>query len=206
MLKYQSLVGYDMTELTLSPEAQDLLFREARTANAFTDEPVTDAQVAAIYDLVKYAPTAMNTQPLRILLVRDGEPRERLLKHMAEGNRDKSANAPLVAVLAADTDFHDHLHRTFPHFAGARDLFADDEAREQAAKFNAALQIGYFLLGVRAAGLAAGPMGGFDAAGLDREFFEGRNLKSLLVVNIGKPAENAWFDRLPRLDHTDVFI
>jgi 3-hydroxypropanoate dehydrogenase len=195
-----------MTELTLSPEAQGLLFREARTANAFTDEPVTDEQVAAIYDLVKYAPTAMNTQPLRILLVRDGEPRERLLKHMADGNRDKTANAPLVAVLAADTDFHDHLHRTFPHFPGARDMFADDAAREQAAKFNATLQIGYFLLGVRAAGLAAGPMGGFDAAGIDEEFFEGRNLKSLLVVNLGKPADNAWFDRLPRLDHAEVVL
>jgi 3-hydroxypropanoate dehydrogenase len=49
-------------------------------------------------------------------------------------------------------------------------------------------------------------MGGFDAAGLDEEFFAGRNLKSLLVVNLGKPAENAWFDRLPRLDRDDVFI
>ena len=192
--------------LTLSPEAQDLLFRDARTANAFTQEPVTDEQVAAIYDLVKYAPTAMNTQPLRILVVRDGEPRERLLKHMADGNRDKTANAPLVAVLAADTDFHDHLGRTFPHFPGARDLFADDAAREQAAKFNATLQIGYFLLGVRAAGLAAGPMGGFDADGLDEEFFAGRNLKSLLVVNIGHPGENAWFDRLPRLSHDEVVL
>src|SRR3954470_8988490 len=28
--------------LFLAPEAQDLLFREARTANTFTDEPVTD--------------------------------------------------------------------------------------------------------------------------------------------------------------------
>ena len=84
--------------------------------------------------------------------------------------------------------------------------FADDAAREQAAKFNATLQIGYFLLGVRAAGLAAGPMGGFDAQGLDEEFFAGRNLKSLLVVNLGKPAENAWFDRLPRLDHAEVVL
>jgi 3-hydroxypropanoate dehydrogenase len=192
--------------LTLSPEAQDLLFREARTANTFTDEPVTDEQVAAIYDLVKYAPTAMNTQPLRVLLVRDGEPRERLLKHMADGNRDKTANAPLVAVLAADTDFHDHLARTFPHFPGARDLFADDEAREQAARFNATLQAGYFLLGVRAAGLAAGPMGGFDADGIDEEFFAGRNLKTLLVVNMGRPAKNAWFDRLPRLAHDEVVL
>lgn len=191
--------------LELTPDAQDLLFREARTANAFADEPVTDEQVAAIYDLVKYAPTAMNTQPLRIVLVRDGEPRERLLKHMADGNRDKTASAPLVAVLAADTDFHEHLPHTFPHFPGARDLFAGDAAsREQAARFNATLQVGYFLLGVRAAGLAAGPMNGFDPEGLDREFFEGTSLKSLVVVNIGKPGENAWLDRLPRLEYDEV--
>ena len=191
-------------ELALSPDAQDLLFREARTANTFTDEPVTDEQVAAIYDLVRFGPTALNAQPLRVLLVRSDEAREKLLKNMADGNRDKTASAPLVAILAADTDFHDHLERTFPHFPGARDLFSDDAAREQAAKFNAALQIGYFLLGVRAAGLAAGPMGGFDADGVDRDFFEGTGLKSLLVVNIGRPGPDAWFDRLPRLDHDEV--
>jgi nitroreductase len=192
-----------VTELVLAPDAQDLLFREARTANAFTDQPVTREQIAAIYDLVKFGPTAMNGQPLRILLV-DHEHRERLLKHMSDGNRDKTAGAPLVAVLAVDTDFHEHLPRTFPHFPGARDAFADPEAREQNARFNAGLQAGYFLIGVRAAGLAAGPMAGFDAAGIDGEFFEDSTWKSFLVVNLGHPAENAWYDRLPRLDHDEV--
>lgn len=191
--------------LELDPAAQNLLFREARTANAFSDDPVTDEQIAAIYDLVKYGPTAMNNQPLRVVLVRDGEPRERLLKHMADGNRDKTASAPLVSILAADTDFHEHLPRTFPHFPAARELFAgDDASREQAARFNATLQAAYFFLGVRSAGLAAGPMNGFDAEGLDQAFFEGTSLKSLVVVNIGKPAESAWFDRLPRLDLDEV--
>jgi 3-hydroxypropanoate dehydrogenase len=148
----------------------------------------------------------MNTQPLRIVLVRQGEPRERLLKHMADGNREKTASAPLVAVLAADTDFHESLDRTFPHFAGAKDLFADDAGREAAARFNATLQVGYFLLGVRAAGLAAGPMGGFDADGIDNDLLEGTTLKSLVVVNIGRPGENAWFDRLPRLEQHEVVL
>jgi 3-hydroxypropanoate dehydrogenase len=190
--------------LTLAVEAQDLLFREARTANTFTDQPVTDEQVAAIYDLVKYAPTALNAQPLRILLVREDEGRERLLKHMAGGNRDKTANAPLVAVLAADVDFHEHLPRVFPHVPGMKDNFADPAGREQMARFNATLQVGYFLLGVRAAGLAAGPMAGFDAAAVDAEFFEGTSLRSLLVVNLGHPGEDAWYDRLPRLEHDEV--
>src|SRR3954451_14187727 len=95
--------------LELSPEGQDLLFREARPANTFTDEPVTDEQVAAIYDLVRWAPTAMNMQPLRVTLVRSDDARARLLDHLAPGNRAKTGSAPLVAVLTADTDFHELL-------------------------------------------------------------------------------------------------
>ncbi len=190
--------------LAIDSEVQDLLFREARTANAFTEEPVSPEQIRAIYELVKYGPTAMNTQPLRVVLVRTPEARARLVEHMAEGNKAKTGTAPLVAILAADTDFHDELHRVFPIFPGARDAFLDDARREGAAKFNAALQAGYFLIGVRAAGLAAGPMGGFDAAGIDAEFFPDGKHRTIMVVNIGKPAEGAWFDRLPRLDYDDV--
>ena len=61
------------TGLALAPEAQNLLFREGRTANAFADEPVTDEQIAAIYELVKWGPTAMNAQPLRVVLVRSAD-------------------------------------------------------------------------------------------------------------------------------------
>lgn len=190
--------------LALTADAQDLLFREARTANAFTDEPVSDETVAAIYDLVKYAPTSMNNQPLRVALIRSESAREQLLKHMAEGNREKTARAPLVAVLAADTEFHENLPRVFPHFPQAKEMFTDPAGREQVARLNATLQVGYFLLGVRAAGLAAGPMTGFDADALDADLFADRSWKSLVVVNVGHPAENAWFDRLPRLEHDEV--
>ncbi|GAA3531681.1 nitroreductase family protein [Aeromicrobium flavum] len=190
--------------LHLSAEAQNLLFREARTANSFTDEPVTEAQVEAIQDLVKYGPTAMNSQPLRVILVRSDDARARLLKHMADGNRDKTGSAPLVAVLAADTNFNEHLPQVFPIAEGAKDWFPDAEAREAMARLNSGLQIGYFILGVRAAGLAAGPMTGFDAEGLDDDLLAGTGLKSMVVVNIGRPAENAWFDRLPRLEHEQV--
>src|ERR1700710_2511158 len=162
----------ELAELQLDPSAQDLLFRQARTANKFTDEPVTDAQLQAIYELVKFAPTSMNQQPLRAVVVRSPEARAALVGHLSEGNKAKTAAAPAVVILAADVNFHDEFHKTFPHFPGARDLFAgNDAAREQTAKFNAALQVGYFILGVRAAGLAAGPMTGYDAAAIDAEFF-----------------------------------
>ncbi|GAA4612460.1 malonic semialdehyde reductase [Saccharopolyspora hordei] len=194
----------DHAQLALGAEAQDLLFREARTANTFTDEPVSDEQVQAIYDLVKWGPTSMNQQPLRIVLVRSEEGKQRLLPHLAEGNRAKTEQAPLVAILAADLDFHEKLPKVFPHKPEAKEIFADDDFRAENAKLNASLQVAYFILGVRAAGLAAGPMTGFDAAGINEEFFPDGTQQVLVVVNIGKPGENAWFPRLPRLDYDEV--
>ncbi|TYB34787.1 malonic semialdehyde reductase [Micromonospora sp. AP08] len=191
--------------LALDRAAQDLLFRAARTANAFTDEPVDEEQVRAIHDLVRNGPTAMNAQPLRVLLLRSAPARARLLPYLSSGNRDKTASAPLTAVLAADVDWHDRLPELFPHRPGARDWFTGDPAgREAQARFNAALQIGYLLIGVRAAGLAAGPMAGFDAAGVEREFFPDGRHRVLLLMNIGRPAPDAWRERLPRLDYAEV--
>ncbi|MGW0773248.1 malonic semialdehyde reductase [Streptomyces sp. NPDC002835] len=190
--------------LVLDPAAQDLLFREARTANTFTDEPVTDKQVQAIYDLVKYGPTAFNQTPLRVVLVRSPEARQRLVSHMAEGNQAKTAAAPLVAILAADNEFHEELPVLFPHFPQAKDaFFSERPAREQAAGMNAALQAAYFIIGVRAAGLAAGPMTGLDFAGVQKEFLDDDHTP-LMVVNIGKPGEDAWYPRSPRLSYEDV--
>jgi 3-hydroxypropanoate dehydrogenase len=197
----------DLDPLALDRRAQDLLFRSARTAKTFTDEPVTEEQVAAIHDLVKYGPTSLNAQPLRVLLVRTPLARQRLLPHMAEMNRAKTESAPLVAILAADTEFHEHLPRVMPHAPDAKLWFSGPDAapgREAQARFNAALQIGYFLIGIRAAGLAAGPMGGFDAAGVDAEFFPDGRLRSLLVVNIGRPGPDAVHDRLPRLGYHEI--
>jgi 3-hydroxypropanoate dehydrogenase len=128
----------------------------------------------------------------------------RLTPLMAEGNRAKTAAAPAVAVLATDRDFHQLIPRTFPNRSQLKETFADETRRHQAARFNATLQDGYFILAVRAAGLAAGPMLGYDADGIDREFFDGTSLRSVLVVNIGHPGDNPWFDRLPRLPPGEV--
>ncbi|APU41980.1 malonic semialdehyde reductase [Streptomyces sp. NPDC056254] len=190
--------------LVLDSAAQDLLFREARTANSFSDEPVTEEQVQAIYDLVKYGPTAFNGTPLRITLVRSAEARERLVQHMAEGNQAKTLAAPLVAILSADNEFHEELPQLLPHFPQAKDLFfAERPAREQSSLVNASLQAAYFILGVRAAGLAAGPMTGADFAGIQKEFLDDDHTP-IMVVNIGKPGEDAWFPRSPRLSIDEV--
>ncbi|WKX69570.1 malonic semialdehyde reductase [Streptomyces sp. XD-27] len=190
--------------LVLDPTAQDLLFREARTAGTFADEPVTEEQVRAVHDLVKYAPTAYNTNPLRVILVRSPKARRRLAALMDEGNRAKTGAAPLVAILATDNEFHEELPSLLPHFPQAGEtVFAERPVRERTALLNGALQAAYFLLGVRAAGLAAGPMTGFDHAGLQKEFLDDDHTP-LMVVNIGRPGENAWYPRSPRLAYEDV--
>ncbi len=193
--------------LALDPAAQDLLFRSARTPNTFTAEPVSDGQLRAVHDLAKYGPTAFNAQPLRIVALRTAAARRRLATHLTSGNRAKAAAAPSAVILAADTTFHDHLPRVFPHRPTVRDYFAgpgNAATREAQARFNAAIQIGYFIVAVRAAGLAAGPMAGFDPTGLDAEFFPDGRLRSLLVVAIGHPGPGAWGERLPRLGADDV--
>lgn len=192
------------SEPTIDDHVANLLFREAHTAYAFTDAPVSQERLATIYDLTRHAPTMMNSQPLRIVFVRSDEAKARLLPHLAEGNRVKSTSAPVVAILAADTDFHDHLARVHPQRPGARDLFSDDAAREKAARFNAALQAGYFILAVRAVGLDAGPMGGLDAVGIDAEFFAGSGLRTLMAVNIGTAAPDGQLPRNPRLEFDEA--
>lgn len=190
--------------LAIDEHTADLLFREAHTAYSFTDEPVTDAALTEVYDLVRYAPTLMNSQPLRLTFLRSADAKARLLPHLAPGNRAKAESAPVVAILAADTDFHEHLPRMFPQVPGAKDNFGDPAARAQVATFNAAIQAGYFILAVRAAGLDAGPMGGFDKAGVDAEFFPGSSLRSVLVVNLGHAAPGGTNPRNPRLDHREA--
>jgi len=189
----------------LDDAGRALLFTEARTANTFASTPVSDEELAEIWELAKWAPTAANTQPLRVLYVRPGEGRDRLVKHMNEGNAEKTATAPAVAVLAVDTQFHEHIPTVLPYKPELKEVFESmPEMAESTSRFNATLQAAYFLLSVRAHGLAAGPMAGFDGPAVDAEFFADGRWKSILVVNIGHPGVEPWFDRLPRLDHDEV--
>jgi len=197
--------GFPTQLAPLDEAARAALFTQARTVNTFADTPVSDEELTAIWELAKWAPTAANTQPLRVLFIHTPQGRERLLKHMAEGNVAKTASAPATAVLAVDTRFHEHVPQLLPFRPELKDVLEENqEMRAELGAYNAALQAGYFILAVRAHGLAAGPMGGFDKDGVDQEFFPDGRWKSTLVVNIGHPGEAPWFGRLPRLEGDSV--
>ena len=165
--------------LLIDAATQDLLFRQARTPQHFTDTPVSDATMRDIFDLIKWGPTSRNGQPLRIVLVRSPEARERLLPHLTPRNQVKAQTAPLVALLAVEVNDEDAVSSGW-------------------------LQAGYFLVGVRAAGLAALPMGGFDQIGLDSEFFPDGTHRTLLVMNLGYAPDEAYRPRQSRLDYDEV--
>jgi len=189
----------------LDEAARAQLFTEGRTASSFAPIPVSDAELAEIWELAKWAPTAANFQPLRVTYVNSTEGRARLVSHMNEGNRAKTLAAPAVAVLAFDSRFHEHIPTVAPFRASLVPVMEqNEEMRISASRFNSALQAGYFVLAVRALGFAAGPMGGFDAAALDADFFPDGRFRSTLVVNIGHPTDDSYRERGARLDPSDV--
>ncbi len=192
--------------LVIDDATADVLFRQARTVQAFSADPVADQDVHAAYDLMRWGPTAMNISPLRYLIVRSPESRERLVQHMAGSNQPKTKTAPLTIIVAADPAFHTRMDVLSPHLSEvAAGLAAAPEARAEMARMNALLQLGYFIPALRAVGLHVGPMTGFDAAAVDAEFFAESQWQSLVVMNVGQPAaEGAHYPRAARLEPAEV--
>ncbi|HVX53623.1 malonic semialdehyde reductase [Nocardioides sp.] len=184
----------------LDERGRQIVFTGARTSNTFADTPVSDEELRDIWELTRFTPTMANTQPMRVVFVRTQAGKDRLVPLMAEGNQAKTAAAPVTAIIAYDKLWHEQIPTVFPIRPEMKDYFAADEAaRHGAGNFSAALQAGAFILAVRAAGLAAGPMAGYDKDAIDKEFFPEGEWTTLMVVNIGHPGENPWFDRLPRV-------
>ncbi|NLF04012.1 MAG: malonic semialdehyde reductase [Actinomycetales bacterium] len=189
------------TPFVLDPVAQDALFRSARTARAWDPRPVSDEHLAAVYELLRWGPTAMNTSPLRLVRVATPGARERLAIHLFDGNRERVRTAPLTLVIAADAEFHTHLDTLVPHMPDAAGMFADADGRVAVSRDNTFLQAGYLITALRASGLDVGPMGIADPAGLDADLLAGTSWRSLMIVNAGWPAEDdGAFPRAPRLE------
>jgi 3-hydroxypropanoate dehydrogenase len=183
----------------LGASAHAQLFTEARTHNAFLDRPVPDALLREALDLAKMGPTAANQQPLRVLFLRSKEAKERLRPAMAPGNVEKTMAAPVVAIAGYDLEFYEHLPYLMPH-RDFRSIFAGDpELAARSAAQSGTLQVGYFILALRAVGLDAGPMGGFDPAKVEAEFFPERKIKANVIINIGYGDDPQLFPRSPRL-------
>lgn len=191
-----------MTALTQA--ALDQLFNKARTFNKFTDQALSDDELQAIYDLAKMAPTAFNASPARFVFVRSEEAKKRLIPLMMEGNQAKSMAAPVTVIVAYDTNFQEHLPTLFPAM-DVKGMFDANPAMTETTAFrNGSLTGAYFIMAVRALGLDAGAMSGFDNAAVDKEFFPDGRFKSNFLINIGHGDASGNYPRSPRLSFDEA--
>ncbi len=182
----------------------DQLFRTARTHYHWQDQPVSDEDLRAVFDLLKQGPTSANCSPARFLFLRSTEAKERLRPALSQGNVEKTMAAPVVAIVAHDPRFYEDLPKLFPH-ADARSWFAGNEALATETAFrNGTLQGAYLIMAARAAGLDCGPMSGFDNARVDAEFLVAMGWKSNFLVNIGHGDPARLNPRSPRLEFDEA--
>jgi 3-hydroxypropanoate dehydrogenase len=186
---------------TLSADALDQLFNEARTYNDWLDKPVSDQQLHAIWDLMKMAPTSANMQPVRIVWVTSDDQKQKLADCAMEGNKAKILAAPATAVIGYDIDFHEELPWLFPHTDAKSWFEGDEEGRKEGAFRNSALQGAYLILAARAVGLDCGPMSGFDADAVNAAFFSDEPRHRVnFICSVGYGDPESIFERSPRPD------
>jgi len=188
----------------LDDAALDQLFRSARTINVWTDRPVSDDQIKALYDLTKMGATSANCCPARFYFIASEEAKQRLKPHLMEGNQAKVMQAPVTIIIATDPRFSDKLPQLFPHEPDAKSWFADTAVAEETAFRNGTLQGAYLMLAARSLGLDCGPMSGFDAAAVDREFFAESGFKANFLCSIGYGSDKRIFPRSPRFEFDEA--
>jgi 3-hydroxypropanoate dehydrogenase len=185
--------------------ALDQLFKLARTRNGWTDRPVSDDQIRALYELLKLGPTSANCCPARFIWLRSTEGKARLAALVSQTNRPKVLAAPVTVIIGYDLDFADRLPQLFPaRGQKMQELFRDEALAQTTAFRNSSLQGGYLILAARALGLDTGPMSGFDNQGVDSEFFAGTRIKSNFICSLGYGSNENLFPRNPRLSFDEA--
>jgi len=192
-----------MTE-TVNDEALDLLFRDARTQNGWTGEPVPEKLLREIWNLARMGPTSANCSPARMVFVASTEAKEKLRPALMEGNVDKTMAAPVTAIIGHDMEFYENLPRLFPHTDARSWFVGNDELIAETAFRNGTLQAAYLMLAARALGLDCGPMSGFDKDMVDAAFFKGTRVESNFLCSIGYGNGENIFPRSPRLEFDEA--
>ena len=186
---------------SINDKALAKLFHDARSYPTWQERPVSDYTLHALYDLVKWGPTSMNCQPMRLVFVKSAEAREKLVETLSAGNVKKVQAAPVTAIVAYDLRFFDQLKTQWPHSKDAGATYEDKpELAEKTAFRNGTLQGGYLILAARALGLDAGPMSGFSNKKVDEAFFADTTIRSNFIMNLGYGDPSGLHSRGPRLD------
>jgi 3-hydroxypropanoate dehydrogenase len=187
----------------LGADALDLLFRDARSYNSWSDAPVSDDDIRAIYDLMKMGPTSANSSPGRFRFVKSAEGRAKLAECASANNKAKIIAAPVTVIIGFDLAFAERMPELFPHM-DVRPWFADPEMARETAFRNTTLQGAYLIMAARALGWDTGPMSGFDKAAVNAAFWAGTSVETDFICTLGKGTTDVMWPRLPRLSFEDA--
>ncbi|SFL45932.1 malonic semialdehyde reductase [Rugamonas rubra] len=188
----------------LNDTALDTLFYAARTHNGWQPREVSDAQLEHLFDLLKWAPTAANSSPARLVFVKGAEAKARLLPCMAPGNQAKVEQAPVTVIVGMDMEFYEKLPQLSPAVDARSWFVGNAKAIADTALRNSSLQGAYLIMAARAIGLDCGPMSGFDADKLDAAFFAGTPVRANFVCSLGYGEPAKVRPRAPRLSFAEA--
>ncbi len=194
-----------MTQDILSDRDLDVIFREARSFKGWQDMPVSEITIRALYDLLRWGPTAYNCSPARFTFVQTADMKEKLAACAMELNREKIMTAPFTAIVSSDANFYQKLPDLYKASSRPKDMFAknEDMARETAFR-NSCLQGGYMIIAARALGLDCCPMSGFDAGAVNKAFFDGDGRQANFLCSMGYGDRGGLPDRDARLSFDEA--
>jgi len=169
----------------------------------FSDEQISDVELAQLLDAVRFSPSAYGLQPYQLIVVASRDVRTQLLEH-AYGQA-KVVDCSHLLVLAAHRDIGPELVDRYVSLASvARGVSAAELAgyadgvksalaaqspgqRAAAAHHQAFLALGTLLTSAALLGIDCCPMSGFDPAGFDAVLaLEQSGLTSSVICAIGR--------------------
>ena len=127
------------------PEADiDSMFLDRWSPRAFDTTPLTEEQIASLFEAARWAPSCFNAQPWLFLFAVTDADRARFVEALVEGNKVWASRAPLLL------------------FVLARKAFAHNGKENRHAPFDAGAAWMSLALQARRLGLHAHAMAGFS--------------------------------------------
>jgi 3-hydroxypropanoate dehydrogenase len=169
------------------------------------ERPVPDDLLRRVYELARLGPVSANNQAMRVVFVKSAAAKERLRPALSPGNVAQTMAAPATAIIAHDREFYEKMPKLSPAVdRRAAFLKMPEDKRDRLAFQSSSLGGAYLILAARALGLDCGPMGGFDNAKVDADFFPDGKWRSNFLVNLGYGDAEKLRPRDPRLDFDEA--
>lgn len=183
----------------------DLIERRI-SANRFdANHTLSNAEIEELVRLATRAPSAYNLQNWRFIAVRTPEAKSRL-RGLAQ-DQAKVSEAAVTFIIAGVLPDHATIPERLHPFVssgfmaahtasgwkeGARAQYADPQTARDEAVRSASLGAATLVYAAEALGLVSGPMVGFDAEGVAREFSLQANEVPVMLVAVGRSAPGNW--------------